>query len=263
MHDDNRPLTYEELYGDGPDGTVANGDVVEFEVAARQVREKKAASDAGVPGAARVVEPPSDPMPNARAFVQDHYRHDEHARLVHHGGVFKHWTGDCWPELDDRALRAAMYTHFEGAVYVNAKGEEAPFRPTQHKVADLVDALRAVVHVPTSLATPVWLRGAVRDVSADEVVSCENGLLHIPSRKLYSHTPRFFVHHSVPFPFEPAAPAPQRWLALLDDLWSDDEQAKTTLAEIVGYLVAGDTRQQKIFGLIGPRRSGKAPRPPS
>ena len=58
-------------------------------------------------------------------------------------------------------------------------------------------------------------------------------------------------------PVEPAAPAPQRWLEFLDDLWSDDEQAKTTLAEIVGYLVAGDTREQKIFGLIGPRRSGK------
>jgi putative DNA primase/helicase len=207
-----------------------------------------------------VVAPPGDPMPNARAFVREHYEHAIHDRLAHHGGQFKTWDGTCWPEVDDRALRAAMYRHFDGATYLDAKEEKKPFQPTMRKVADLIDALRAVVHLSTSVTAPAWLgkRPALGpQPPADEIVSCQNGLLHVPTRTLYTHTPRFFVHHSVPFAFDPDAPAPTRWLAFLDELWPDDGECKRTLREIFGYMVAGDTRQQKIFGLVGPRRSGK------
>jgi len=205
----------------------------------------------------RVVDPPGDPMPNARRFVAENYQHEEHDRLVHHGGSFKHWDGTSWPEVDDRALRASMYHHFDGTFYRDAKGNARPFQPTMRKVADLVDALRAVVHLSTATTAPAWLGAPPAPAPATETVSCLNGLLHIPTRTLYPHSPQFYVHHSVPFPFEAAAPPPARWLRFLDELWPDDQQSKDTLAEILGYLVAGDTRQQKIFGLIGPRRSGK------
>lgn len=92
---------------------------------------------------------------------------------------------------------------------------------------------------------------------ADELVACSNGLVHVPTRTLYPHSPQYFVHHSVPFAFEPEAPAPKRWFAFLRDLWGGDSETIQTLQEVFGYLVSGDTRQQKIFLLVGPKRSGK------
>ncbi|MDQ3430756.1 MAG: phage/plasmid primase, P4 family [Actinomycetota bacterium] len=61
----------------------------------------------------------------------------------------------------------------------------------------------------------------------------------------------------MPFAYAADARTPRRWLAFLDQLWGDDNQPKQTLAEIIGYLISGDTSQQKAFLFVGPKRSGK------
>ncbi|MBN1854572.1 MAG: hypothetical protein JW829_17705 [Pirellulales bacterium] len=53
------------------------------------------------------------------------------------------------------------------------------------------------------------------------------------------------------------APKPVVWLDFLDSIWSDDRECIDTLQEIFGYCLTPDTRQQKIFLLVGPKRSGK------
>jgi putative DNA primase/helicase len=65
------------------------------------------------------------------------------------------------------------------------------------------------------------------------------------------------IHHSVPFAFDPKAPEPKKWIAFLRELWGDDHETIGALQEMFGYLVSGDTRQQKMFLLIGPKRGGK------
>ncbi len=75
-----------------------------------------------------------------------------------------------------------MYAYFEHAVYLVATKDgvqEVPFQPTAHKVADVLDALKAATHIPATMTSPAWLDGSV---AADEYVSCTNGLLHIPTR---------------------------------------------------------------------------------
>jgi putative DNA primase/helicase len=46
-------------------------------------------------------------------------------------------------------------------------------------------------------------------------------------------------------------------LEFMTSLWGDDPEAVACLQEIFGYLLTTDTRQQKIFLLVGPKRSGK------
>jgi putative DNA primase/helicase len=82
-------------------------------------------------------------------------------------------------------------------------------------------------------------------------------LVHVPTRTLLPHTPSFFTHHSLPFAFLPEAPRPARWLDFLGDLWAHDESSIAALQEVIGYVLGGDTRQQKIFLLVGPKRAGK------
>lgn len=208
-------------------------------------------------------DPPSAPYLNAKRFRIAHYDHPEHPLLVHQGGEWYRWDRTCWPVLDQGQLRAGLYEHFAGAFYPDAKGNPVAFDPSRRKVDDLLDALRAVAYLPIETSAPSWLWNAMeRDperciLHADEIVACANGLVHVPTRTLYPHTPTYYTHHAVPFEFVSNAPAPERWFAFLRDLWRDDGETVQTLQEIFGYLVSGDTKLQKMFLLIGPKRSGK------
>jgi putative DNA primase/helicase len=89
------------------------------------------------------------------------------------------------------------------------------------------------------------------------MIVCENGIIHWPTRELHPHTPRFYVHHSVPFAFDAKAREPKRWLAFLNQLWGSDVESISCLQEMFGYLLSGDTAQQKMFLIVGPKRGGK------
>ena len=122
-------------------------------------------------------------------------------------------------------------------------------------MADLIGAAKGITNLLAKIETPSWLGDA--DCRADEVISCKNGLVHWPTRKLLPHRPGYYVHHSVPFAFDPAAAVPERWLNFLDELWPGDQDSVDALQETFGYLINGDCRQQKIFMLVGPKRGGK------
>ena len=123
-------------------------------------------------------------------------------------------------------------------------------------VTNVLDGLRAASHLDGSTAAPAWL-DHVPDLPAQEIVACLNGLLHLPTGMRLQHTPEFFTYNALDFAFEPEAPEPQQWLKFLDQLWPDDREAVDTLQEVFGYCLTGDTRQQKAFLIIGPKRSGK------
>lgn len=84
-----------------------------------------------------------------------------------------------------------------------------------------------------------------------------NGLLHVPTRTLSLHSALFFNHHALPFAYEPKAAPPDRWLEFLDEVWGDDTASIEALQEAFGYVLGGDTHQQKILLVVGPKRAGK------
>jgi putative DNA primase/helicase len=212
------------------------------------------------PSVGRLVPPPSSPMLVARLLVKNLFTDEAgRYRLRNHRGDFFRWDGSCWPEEEARGVRGAVYRWLEDAVYEKEdKGgvKIAPFDPTRRKVDDVLDALKAVVHLEGYIDPPAWTDGA-GDLPADEVVAMGNGLLHIPTRTLLPHTPHYWTHHALPFDYDPGAPAPVRWLEFLHEIWGEDEDSIETFQEVVGNLVGGDTRQQKMYLLVGPKRSGK------
>jgi putative DNA primase/helicase len=72
----------------------------------------------------------------------------------------------------------------------------------------------------------------------------------------------FFTTDCLPLDYDANAPKPERWLQFLEELWPGDGkdfdmEAESTLQDMFGYLLTPDTRQQKIFLIVGPGRSGK------
>jgi len=207
-----------------------------------------------------VFPPPTEPMRVASRFVAERFRGpDEGLILRHWRGEFWRWETTHWLEVEDQSLQAEAYRYSENAVFerVTRTGTTLePWAPNRYKIADLIDALRAVTHLTQTIDMPAWLDD--RDhPQASELVACANGLLDISTRTLIPHDRAFFNRVAVPFPYQADSPAPSRWLDFLDELWPDDPEAIEALAEFMGYVISGRIDLHKILLLIGPTRAGK------
>jgi putative DNA primase/helicase len=199
---------------------------------------------------------PKAPLDIARKFVQRHHFLNGVRTLHHQNGTFYAWSGRHYPEAAPEQLRAELYDFLDGAVRPSGESQ-VRFKPKRSQVNDVLDAVKAAANLNLRHRAPAWLGSA--SVPVNEIVACHNGLLHLPSRELISHTPEFFCHNALEFGFDPSASAPFHWFAFIKELWPDDADADSiaTLQEIFGLCLTGDTRYQKAFMLIGPRRSGK------
>jgi putative DNA primase/helicase len=99
--------------------------------------------------------------------------------------------------------------------------------------------------------------GGKEPYPALELVPCKTKTLHIPTGTLLDPTPALFNTNALEFDYDPNAAQPVRWLEFLNQLFGDDEQSVSLLQEWFGYCLTGDTRQQKMLLVVGPRRSGK------
>lgn len=197
---------------------------------------------------------PNQPMAVARVLVANRYAdaQDKLTLRAWRGGWWQ-WHTSSWSEVHQAVVRAAAYRFTECASYIDENGIK-PWAPNRHKVADLLEALRAVTHTDIR-EVPTWIEDG--SVPANEIVACSNGLLHVPTRRLLSHDPNFFNQVAVPFDYANDAPLPDRWLTFLDELWPGDSDSIIALQEFFGYVVSGHTDQHKILLLIGPTRAGK------
>lgn len=201
---------------------------------------------------------PSNPMAVARKLAA-YYRTAGHTTLIRWRGGWMQWRGTHWAEVEETVIRSWLYQRLEYARYTDTTGSGPPVRqwePNRHKVSDVADALTAITHVPEDTDPPAWLRGSEL-AAPGEIVACSNGLLHVGTRKRMDHTPRYFNVVSVPFPYDPKALKPARWLTFLKELWPDDPSSVAALQEWFGYVLSGRTDLHKILLLIGPTRSGK------
>jgi putative DNA primase/helicase len=186
-----------------------------------------------------LIPPSSNPMPVARLFLK-HECADN--RLAHVGGMFYVWRGTHWEEPESVEVSRMLYSWLEDK-YCTTKSGPISWQPTKHKVADVADALAAVAY-------------RRREVDG-RYVSFQNGLLDRETRELVAHTPDVFNTYSLSFDYDSDPPTPNQWLSFLSDLWPDDAESIECLQEIFGYILVGGTSLQKMFMLVGPRRSGK------
>lgn len=212
-------------------------------------------------GASRVpILSARDPYPGAQEFQRRHHELGGTRTLHEQAGVFYAYTGAAYPAVEIAAIRAGFWEFADQAMQRKKEGDGfvlVPFQPTSSKISNLLDALRAATHLGQEFRAPCWLDRRDDDPPADQVISFPNGLLHVAPCRLHPPTPRFFTQHALDFDYEPQAEPPARWIEFLDQLWGDDEDSIEALREWMGYFLLQDTGQQKIFMLIGPKRSGK------
>lgn len=131
-------------------------------------------------------------------------------------------------------------------------------------VGDVVQALAGLAHLNEQIikSQPAWIGEAPNGWAADEMLSCRNGLVHLPTvardqPAIITHTPNFFHTVSVNYNFDPAATAPTWETSFLPSVWPKDPTSILALQEWFGYMLTPDTRHHKIAMLICEPRSGK------
>jgi len=123
-------------------------------------------------------------------------------------------------------------------------------------VAGVLDALKATAAVEDA-PPPCWLTGYDGPDPAN-MLSMHDGLLDLRTRQLRAHTAGLFTRNALPYPWGTDAVGDAvRWRAFLEEVFEGDQEQIDALQEVIGYLLTGDTSQQKIFILLGPKRSGK------
>ncbi len=203
----------------------------------------------------------TEPVRLAEAFMQYAYTKDNEPTLVRWARAWWRYDGTRYVEHDDEALERDVIKFLDIAVAphrdikTGAIHHERVVATTKH-VNDTRKALVGVAPSVTS-AAPHWTSPLDQDPDALDVVACENGLLNLSDLTLLPRTPRFFATTAIAAPYDPQGPEPVEWLAFLKSVWGDDTESVQLLQQIFGYLLTADTAQQKLFAIIGPKRSGK------
>lgn len=204
---------------------------------------------------------PERPLRNAQLFVETRWTHAGARTLHYWQESWWAWDGAAYRPIDEGEVRSRLYTWLDRAYYIDGpKPGAQPFNPDQTKINHILDALKAIGYLPSTLSVPAWIgvdEPPPYPHPAREYIACRNGLLHVPTGELLPHTPRFFAPFAVPFAYDPEAPPPERWLAFLRELWGDDAASIETLQEFMGYSLTQDTRLQKMLLIVGPLRGGK------
>mgnify|MGYP003344209724 FL=1 len=199
------------------------------------------------------------PMENAQTFLDAKFSCEEGIELVHYAGDFFAHKKTHYADMEESTVRSDLYKFLDKCKKQDRKGNIVPFAPNPATVSAAMDAIKALVHLENHANSrpPVWLSGySANRPEASKLISLENGLFHLEDNILLPHSLGFFTQNSLPFAYDPMATCPV-WDQFLNDVWPDDKESIECLQEMFGYILSGDTLQQKFFNLIGPRRSGK------
>ena len=198
-------------------------------------------------------------MNHARTFLDTQYTSEEGYRLVHYAQDFYIYNGTHYEILEEQTIRSKLYELLDKCKKPSKGGALAPFNPSPASVSAALDAVKSIVHLPNHANTkpPIWFESyAANKPDASKLISLKNGIFHLEDLLLIPHSLGFFTQNSLPFAYDKSATCP-RWDSFLRSVWPSDQQSIDTLQEMFGYILSGDTRQQKFFNIIGPRRSGK------
>lgn len=208
-----------------------------------------------------LILPGSEPLTIARVFVAANGCIGNLRTLQHWGSDFYRYDPAAgYRRLIDENLRAEVWRFLDRKL-IQADDETKPYFPNTRRVNEVLDAMAAVCQVEVP-AMPAWLR---RDKAAPEprnIIAFPNGLLDVAAYLrgddcLLPPTPLWFSANVMPYAFDPNAGEPHDFLGFLDSIWPDDPEPIMALQQMLGYMMTQETDQQKIFLIVGPKRSGK------
>lgn len=214
------------------------------------------------PHTGRLVLSPTRTLPTAEAFMREFHLHADGRTLHCYVGLLSEWRDNHYCDLEDNAVKKRLQAWLHDALryIVNRRTGElelVDFHSNPSTVKAALESIKAFVHLPAVTPCPSWLGNGEGRPSPNEIIACRSMLLHLPSMRRLPPTPLFFSTNALDFDPDANAPAPMAWHEFLHQLFDGDLESLDLLQEWFGYCLTGDTSQQKMLLIVGPRRSGK------
>jgi putative DNA primase/helicase len=241
-------------------------EVEEDEDAESEAAEEEAAPKAAPPKAEpkRIVLSPSDPMNNARKFMQEccMWRPSDAGADAEGVITLWRWQHQFWKwngcvyvpdDKDDARLESELWKFFDGAkrrVMVKtddgedeAKPQYEPFRPEPRHISAAKAAITGLLRQETDWAPPMWLVEGERRRNTDWIAFA-NRVVNIMTGEVREHSPEFWAHSALPFDYDPDAVTP-RWEQFLEEIFPGDTASQDFIEEWLGYNMTEDVRFHK------------------
>jgi putative DNA primase/helicase len=214
------------------------------------------------PDTGRLVLSAKRTLPTAMAYVKDFHLHPAGKTIVNHAGVLMQWRGNRYVEVEDQAVKQRLQVWLHNSLRYTRDRESGDlilvdFESNSGTIKGALESIQAHVHIPATITSPSWLAPEPGDPPPREIVACRSSLLHLPAMASLPPTPRLFNVNALEFDHDPNAPPPRNWHKFLHQLFDGDVAALNLLQEWFGYCLTGDTSQQKMLLIVGPKRSGK------
>lgn len=199
--------------------------------------------------------------------VAEDFRASVKPHLIFTDDTWLEWEVNSYRVHEKQAVRTALQEWMARGVD-SETGEVV--HPNKRDLDDTMDALRSVCfRSQREAAPPVWF-DEWEDVDPNPklTLAATNGLVDLETLNVYPNTPRYFSRNGLDYAYDHDAPEPVQWNAFLESLWPTHAamtpelaaahlQNKLTLQEIMGHLLTGETKYQKVFLFVGAPRSGK------
>jgi putative DNA primase/helicase len=187
------------------------------------------------------------------ADLAEAYKADRDLRAVFWRGDLYRYTGTHYTAIPDGELRVDVIRFLQDGEHRKRAGIRL--------AADVVANLHALVPLPAHVEPPALIDGTALPFRSN-MIPMRNGIFDVGAflqnrDPLVSHGPEWFTTSVLPFAYDPDVGEPKAWHRFLDDLFDDDVESREALQETFGYLISSETRFQKIFLIVGPKRSGK------
>ncbi|HYH64403.1 MAG TPA: phage/plasmid primase, P4 family [Urbifossiella sp.] len=206
-------------------------------------------------------EPPrqwNDPRLLGERVAADHTLRLLGGRWYAHDGVaYVRVLDEVVRHLVQRHAEAAAEEHFRAAQQGpgSRAGVAAVVPPvTITAVSNAVASLAARVALPPKTEFDVHLSdGATRDC-----LTVANGVLHLGTRHLGPPDPDWFSLAALPVGYDPAAPAPAKWLRFINQVTCGDDALAGLLQQVTGWCLDRQSAVQAFVMLVGAGANGKS-----
>lgn len=197
-------------------------------------------------------------LPTAQSIVKDFFLRGEVRTLHFYADRFLEWRDGCYREIEERAVKQKIQAWLhEQCVAISEKQVLEQFNSNSRTVNASFDALQSYLHLRASTPSPSWIGEAPEGLDPKDILVGKSVMLHLPTGRKLPVTPKFFTTSSLSFDPDPEAPEPSAWFNFLVQVFGEDTESINELWKWFGYVLTGDTSQQKMLLIVGPKRSGK------
>ncbi len=163
-------------------------------------------------------------------------------------------------ERDQKALTSAIYRILDGRSFTDKNGEPATLYVDTKLSANVREAMIHLSMIEDVDELPFWLpsdEGEKDLPNPSNLLPVSNGLLDWQTSEIIDPTPRLVTTNCADVEFDVFAEEPFNWDMFLDEIFDGDHEQIELLHEVLGAIITGQHKYQKVFQLFGPTRSGK------